>query len=213
MTSKQSGGLAARPLSLADSITALWFVVDGMTHLFLEGSYLLLAFGGGAKYYDGLTPWIWKEYSKADKRWEVRDATVMSLELLTVCVMGPLALLVAYGIVYRRPWRHFAQVVISTSELYGGCMTFFPEWIDGSPNLVTDRFKYKWVYLFFMNGVWVWIPAILLWDSGKRITDACYKAKTELHDEGGVSKVWHVTNGVILLVYFVAVPYIILFTP
>jgi hypothetical protein len=40
----------------------------------------------------------WTEYGKADKRWEVYDPTVLSLELLTVFIMGPLALLAMYGV-------------------------------------------------------------------------------------------------------------------
>jgi hypothetical protein len=30
------------------------------------------------------------------------------------------------------------------------------------------RAQYKWFYLAFMNGVWVAIPAVLLWDSALR---------------------------------------------
>ncbi len=31
-------------------------------------------------------------------------------------------------------------------------MTFAPEWVDKSPNLVTNNPLYLWVYLVFMNG-------------------------------------------------------------
>jgi hypothetical protein len=50
----------------------LWFLVDGITHLILEGSYLYYAWIGGAVNHSGVFPWIWNEYSKADKRWNVR---------------------------------------------------------------------------------------------------------------------------------------------
>jgi hypothetical protein len=50
-------------------------------------------------------------------------------------------------------------------ELYGGWMTFFPEWLIGSPNLNTNSWLYFWVYLVFFNGVWVLIPGLLLWQS------------------------------------------------
>ena len=29
----------------------------------------------------------------------------------------------------------FLQIIICTAELYGGWMTFCPEWVEGSPNL------------------------------------------------------------------------------
>jgi hypothetical protein len=41
----------------------------------------------------------------------------------------------------------------------------------------------RWVYLVFMNSVWVWIPAVLLIDSCLKIVDACGKAKVDLSDE------------------------------
>lgn len=44
-------------------------------------------------------------------------------------------------------------------------MTFCPEWLVGSPSLRTDNILYAWVYLVFFNGVWVVIPAALLYDS------------------------------------------------
>ena len=44
-------------------------------------------------------------------------------------------------------------------------MTFAPEWLTGSPNLVTSNPIYLWVYLVFFNGLWVVIPLILLYES------------------------------------------------
>ncbi|MGH0126522.1 UNVERIFIED_CONTAM: hypothetical protein FKN15_028893, partial [Acipenser sinensis] len=61
--------------------------------------------------------------------------------------------------------QHFIQVTLCVCELYGGRMTFFPDWLDGSPNLNTGSWLYLWVYLVFFNGVWVAIPGLLLWQS------------------------------------------------
>jgi hypothetical protein len=44
-------------------------------------------------------------------------------------------------------------------------MTFCPEWLTGNPNLDGSNPVYLWVYLWFANGIWVVIPAILLWQS------------------------------------------------
>eukprot|EP01134_Creolimax_fragrantissima_P007589 CFRG7589T1 len=196
------------PLSFVDWATMLWFLADAMTHIFMEGSYLFYAFMGGAKHFDGLVPWIWKEYSKADRRWEVRDSTVMSIELLTVCIEGPLCLVMIYAIYNRLSYRHFMQTCISLAEIYGGCMTFFPEWIDGNPNLDTTSWKYKWFYLAFMNGVWVVIPAILLCESGIRIIDAC--DKTEQFDQGGLPPAWHKLCLAVLIIYSCSVPAVVM---
>ncbi|KAH0388078.1 hypothetical protein KCU89_g16917, partial [Aureobasidium melanogenum] len=51
-------------------------------------------------------------------------------------------------------------------------MTFVPEWLSGSPNLVTSNWMYKWVYLFFFNTLWVWIPLWILYQGYGVITSA-----------------------------------------
>ena len=52
-----------------------------------------------------------------------------------------------------------------------GFMTFAPEWVEGSPNLDGSSFTLLWIYLVFMNGLWVLVPGILLWDSAAVIID------------------------------------------
>ncbi len=49
--------------------------------------------------------------------------------------------------------------------LVAGFMTFAPEWLTGSPNLDTSNFMYLWVYLFFFNTLWVWIPLWILYEA------------------------------------------------
>ena len=66
-----------------------------------------------------------REYTAADARWGTADPTVVSLELLTVFGAGPLAALIVYQIVKRDPARHYWIVVLSTAELYGGCVLFY----------------------------------------------------------------------------------------
>lgn len=61
--------------------------------------------------------------------------------------------------------RHFIQVTLCVCELYGGWMTFVPDWLVGSPNLNTDDWLYFGVYLVFFNSVWVLIPGLLLCQS------------------------------------------------
>jgi hypothetical protein len=105
---------------------------------------------------------VWKEYSLADKRWGVSDPTIVSMEILTVVVDGLLCIVLIAAIIGNKPYRHFIQIILCVCELYGGWMTFAPEWVSGSPNLVTDNPLYLWVYLVFFNGIWVVIPALLL---------------------------------------------------
>jgi len=44
-------------------------------------------------------------------------------------------------------------------------MTFGPEWLSGSKNLVTDNWVYLWLYLVVSNAVWVVIPVALMYQS------------------------------------------------
>jgi len=143
---------------------------------------------------------LWREYAKADRRWGGSDLTVISLELLTVFLGGPVAVWVCVclardssspsvkegekskvgghrgsgsgkkGLGLGRAW--FWMVVLATGELYGGFMTFCPEWLSGSPNLDTSNIMYKWVYLFFFNTLWVWIPLYILYEGYGIITSA-----------------------------------------
>mmetsp|Transcript_9944 Transcript_9944/g.28244 ORF Transcript_9944/g.28244 Transcript_9944/m.28244 type:complete len:250 (-) Transcript_9944:106-855(-) len=184
MPSPMSRQAGRKERSFVDLLAMLWFVIDGLTHLGMEGGYVLLAFGGTANKADSFNGFLWREYARADRRWAVRDPTILSLELLTVVVLGPLCLLLAYAIYSRKPWRHALQLVISVCELYGGWMTFAPEWLDGSPNLCCqDDPVLLYIYLAFMNGLWVLIPAVLAWESIGFIVDACARAKTE-HGSG-----------------------------
>jgi hypothetical protein len=45
---------------------------------------------------------------------------VISLELLTVFVVGPLACLVCYDIAKRNPRANILMIIIATAEIYGG---------------------------------------------------------------------------------------------
>uniref|UniRef100_A0A9L0I7T6 EBP like n=1 Tax=Equus asinus TaxID=9793 RepID=A0A9L0I7T6_EQUAS len=127
--------------------------------------FVYLSLVGNIADSDGLIASLWKEYGKADARWLYFDPTIVSLEMLTVVVDGSLALVLIYAIVKEKYYRHFIQITLCVCELYGGWMTFAPDWLMGSPNLNTNNWLYFWVYLVFFNSVWVLIPGLLLWQS------------------------------------------------
>ena len=124
----------------------------------------------GALYSKAPMARLWQEYAKADRRWGGADLNIMSLELLTVFGAGPLATYICYqiyklvnasnpvgtNIIMPRLW--FTALVLATGELYGGFMTFAPEWLSGNNNLDTAEPIYLWLYLTFFNILWVLIP-------------------------------------------------------
>ncbi|KAM0507006.1 hypothetical protein ACHAP8_000631 [Fusarium lateritium] len=164
----------------------IWHLADALCHFLLEGSFLYHCFfshlpllndvktdlfptpAGFLGYSDrvygaqsgGDNPFamLWMVYAKADKRWAGVDLAVVSLELLTVFFDGPLAIYVCYCLAKKDPKVSIWMIILATCELYGGFMTFCPEWLVGSPSLDTSNFMYLWVYLIFFNTLWVWIP-------------------------------------------------------
>ncbi|KAF3770858.1 Emopamil-binding protein [Cryphonectria parasitica EP155] len=108
---------------------------------------------------------LWMVYAKADKRWAGADTGVISLELLTVLVVGPLACLVCYDIAKKNPRSNIIMTIIATAELYGGFMTFCPEWLTGNQWLDGSNFVYLWLYLVFFNMLWVFIPIYAIYVS------------------------------------------------
>ncbi|KAL9941616.1 hypothetical protein D7B24_002280 [Verticillium nonalfalfae] len=179
----------------------IWHAFDALIHFFLEGSFLYHCFfsyisvadvadigalhptpynylGHTDRVYGaqagGDNPFaqLWMVYANADKRWAGADLGVISLELLTVFGAGPLAVYICYLIARREPKVNFWIVVIATAEIYGGFMTFCPEWLTGNINLDTSNWMYLWLYLVFFNMLWVFIPAWALWVAFKEITRA-----------------------------------------
>ncbi|PKS05270.1 hypothetical protein jhhlp_008641 [Lomentospora prolificans] len=120
---------------------------------------------------------LWMVYARADKRWGGVDLGVVSLELLTVFLDTALAVTVCWCLVKKNPMANVWMIVLATCELYGGFMTFCPEWLTGNVNLDTSNFMYKWVYLVFFNMLWVFIPLYAVYYAIGEISSA-FKAQS-----------------------------------
>ncbi|KAJ5960885.1 uncharacterized protein N7479_008035 [Penicillium vulpinum] len=146
----------------------------------------------GPAYGTGPSARLWQEYAKADRRWAGADLTVVSLELLTVFLGGPAAIYICYllcrssnenisaksrGGVKATLW--LVSTMLATAELYGGFMTFAPEWLTGSSQLATEDPVYLWLYLFFFNTLWVFIPLWVLWEAAKELRGAFVAAESQ----------------------------------
>ncbi|GAA6035415.1 hypothetical protein JCM8097_000244 [Rhodosporidiobolus ruineniae] len=146
--------------------TFIWLTFDALIHLTLEASFVYLSFPAPRTVNTGTGPMaaLWREYALADTRWGVSDPTVVCIEMITVLGAGPLCVWTAE--LMRRgdsAWRYWI-IVLSVGELYGGWLTFGPEWISGSPSLNTSHWMYTYLYLFFFNFLWVIIPLVLLYN-------------------------------------------------
>ncbi|KAK4228216.1 Emopamil binding protein-domain-containing protein [Podospora fimiseda] len=119
---------------------------------------------------------LWMVYGRADRRWVGVDLTVVSIEIITVLFAGSMAVLACYDIAKRNPRKNLVMIILATAEIYGGYMTFMPEWLSGSPNLDTSNFMFKWIFLAFFNGLWVVIPAYAIYVASEDIMYA-FKAR------------------------------------
>lgn len=138
----------------------------------------------GALYSQAPMARLWQEYAKADRRWGGADLTVISLEILTVGLAGPAAMYICFLVskiasannesIRSRylPRLWFAAIVLATGELYGGFMTFAPEWLSGNTALASEDPVYLWLYLVFFNTLWVFIPAWILYVAFAEISTA-----------------------------------------
>ncbi|KAL8814756.1 MAG: hypothetical protein Q9223_006041 [Gallowayella weberi] len=150
----------------------------------------------GAAHSTAPTALLWQEYARADARWANTDTTIISIELLTVLLAGPSALYICYLLQHHQPHHHpiqtrnnkkvynhdaaatasatlwFLITILATAELYGGFMTFAPEWLTGNPNLHTENPLHLWLYLVFFNGLWVVMPLWCLWVAWSEIARA-----------------------------------------
>ncbi|XP_042306425.1 emopamil-binding protein-like isoform X2 [Sceloporus undulatus] len=131
--------------SRTDRWVLRWLCFDALVHGALEGPFVYLSLRGSVAKSDDIIASLWKEYGKADVRWLHSDPTIVSLEMLTVFLDGLLALVLIYSILKQKHYRHFIQITLCVCELYGGWMTFCPEWLIESPNLNTSN----WMYLLF----------------------------------------------------------------
>ncbi|XP_060563369.1 emopamil-binding protein-like [Ruditapes philippinarum] len=152
-------------VSQIDYWVLIWLVYDVLIHITLEGSFVVISLVSTVQDSDHFAAMTWKEYAKADERWGISDPTIVSLEILTVTIVTLFAIMLIYAIIEGRYYRHFLQISVCVCELYGGWMTFCPEWLTGSKYLHTDNWLYLWVYLVFFNMLWVVIPLLLLWQS------------------------------------------------
>lgn len=177
-----------------------YIVVDGpigTTSLLKEPPYYFLGYKDrlyGAKYGTGPSARLWQEYAKADHRWATADTTVIALELLTVFLAGPAAIYICYllykigsnkesstadvrrlGSTKAKLW--LVASAVATGELYGGFMTFAPEWLSANSQLDASNPVFLWLYLVFFNMLWVFIPLWILTEAYKELKAAFVTAE------------------------------------
>eukprot|EP00871_Galdieria_phlegrea_P001234 jgi/Galph1/2110/GphlegSOOS_G807.1 len=170
--------LPSSRLSKCEKAILIWYLIDAVTHLTTELAFVYHSLTTTVNQATHWTSWLWKEYAKADARWgRFHDCTV-AMEVVTSLLWGPVALICAYGVYMRKQWRHVWQLILCVGELYGGWMTFGPDWLTSFVSRKSELNPHKhwihlWVYLIFANMVWVIIPVLLAFESYRVLVGAC----------------------------------------
>ncbi|KAI3613883.1 hypothetical protein CBS9595_004060 [Malassezia furfur] len=153
-----------RGLPHGQRLLYFWLVFDALIHVFCPFVWLSVQ-GRTVATSRGFFASVWQEYSYADRRWAVADAGIVSVELLTVVLTGPLAAYTAWLVLRRDAGYHVWLVLLCGAELYGDYvrarltqMTFVPEWLAHAPvgvrltqSLSTDNPLHLYFYLVASN--------------------------------------------------------------
>ncbi|KAL2798704.1 Emopamil-binding protein [Aspergillus keveii] len=167
-------------LSIASRIAILWFVLSGTLHCFFEG-YFMINHDRMVSAQDFFGQ-LWKEYALSDSRYLTSDTLVLCMETITVLLWGPLCFGVAYSILYNHSLRHPLQIIVCMAHLYGDTLYFatslYDDHVHGRPYCRPEPF-YFWVYYFFMNFIWIVVPAYYLHQSMKTISQVMRKLNAD----------------------------------
>jgi cholestenol Delta-isomerase len=147
------------PISLFDKITILWFVLCGSLHTFFEGYFVVNHYRIASM--SDLFGQLWKEYSLSDSRYLTSDTFVLSAEMMSVVVLGPLSFLVALLIANSSPYRYSLQIIVSTGHIYSDVLYYLTSLIDHyykDVSVCRPEPYYFWLYYFGMNFIWIVVP-------------------------------------------------------
>ncbi|KAJ7546952.1 hypothetical protein O6H91_08G062200 [Diphasiastrum complanatum] len=161
-------------LNKVERLLLCWWWFTGLTHVILEGYFVFTP--DFYKKQSNFLADVWKEYSKGDSRYAARDMAVISVEGITAVLAGPASLLAVYSIIARRPYQHPLQLIISVGQLYGDAVYFITYFFGGTEHRLPGL-TYFWLYIVFMNGIWVVIPSIIAIRSWNKIIHAFTKQK------------------------------------
>ncbi|XP_021311449.1 probable 3-beta-hydroxysteroid-Delta(8),Delta(7)-isomerase isoform X2 [Sorghum bicolor] len=156
-------------LSRTDRLLMGWWLFAALTYIVLESPFLFtpdFLSKENPNYFDEL----FKEYSKGDSRFAARNSTVLALEVVTIVLEGPAALLAAYAIASRKSYSHILQFAVSLAQLYGRLLYFITAYLDGFNFWVSPY--YFWAYFIGSNSSWVIIPTLVATRSWKKISAA-----------------------------------------
>jgi len=147
----------------------IWFGITFTTHLTWELAWVLLR-KQIITAPDAIWSYPWWAYiDGGDARYASGSSQVIMIESLTALVgaLGFGALWLRHRSNGRNPIATLMLMATAVAHIYGTCMYFGSETLDGFPNVDTTSFVDFALKFWVLNGIWLLMPwAVLYW--GKR---------------------------------------------
>ncbi|KAI9018034.1 Emopamil-binding protein, partial [Phycomyces nitens] len=158
--------LARKKVDAVDASRFTWFLLSGFLHCGFE-FYFLLHHATLASRTD-IVAQLWKEYAHSDSRYLSSDLLVLSLETITVFILGPLCLVAAWAIRSCHQSQYVWQLIISVAHMFSCSLYFIMDYPTGFHNCDPHP-MYFWVYFVTFNAFWLVVPFILVIQSYRKI--------------------------------------------
>jgi len=149
-----AGAISSRKkmLQSGEKATIAWALTCGILCVFWQGEYAV--FNSWMTKSDPDDHWFlhgWSIYARADKRYLLSDAFIVSMEGLSALVLGPLLLWFAWCVLQRRPERDVCGILVSSLQLYTYTMYFATAMKDSQHIAPASDALYFWFIFVFLN--------------------------------------------------------------
>jgi cholestenol delta-isomerase len=140
-----------------DRVIFCWFALCALSHCSFESYWVW--FNKTVASRTDIPAELFREYANSDSRYMVSDPLVLTLETMTVTVLGPLCVIAMIAIYFNSPSRHLYQLIVSVCHLFSCSLYFILDSFEGFPSCNPDPL-YFWVYFVGFNSPWLLVSAL-----------------------------------------------------
>ncbi|KAF1797303.1 Emopamil-binding protein [Mucor lusitanicus] len=135
-----------------------WFAICGLMHCGFEGYWLSNRATLAGQ--NDIFAQLWKEYAHGDSRYLANDELLLTLEIMTIFIWGPLCLTSAYYILRNSPKQYIFQLIASLCHLFS-CSLYFIMDLPEARHCVSSP-VYFYIYFLGFNSPWILVPLLLV---------------------------------------------------
>ena len=145
-----------KDLTENDKILSRWYLWNGaVIHIMMDGCVGSL---------DKL-PLFAQQYKILDNRFVIRDVVPISIGLVELFIMAPLAIILYLGYKWNSSFTYPLEIVVCVMHIFGAVLFVLPEFLTGCKNIPVDynfeftlhHIVYFW-FGFMANFIWIVIP-------------------------------------------------------